>query len=94
MIKTWNDEDTRVLFERGKSRKIAQNIQKVALRKLVMIDQATSLDDIGSAPGNNLKQHKFQKHAGKWSIKVNDQWRIVFDWRDGNAYEVEITDYH
>jgi toxin HigB-1 len=94
MIKTWKDEEAKTLFERGKSRKIPQNILKVALRKLVMIDAAMSLDEIGIAPASNLKRHKHGPKVGLWSIRVNDQWRIVFDWKDGHAYEVEITDYH
>jgi proteic killer suppression protein len=94
MIKTWSDEETRQLFDRQKSRKIAQNIQKVALRKLHQLNAATQLNDLAEPPANNLKFHKVGANAGHWSIKINDQWRLVFDWKDGNAYEVAISDYH
>lgn len=68
-------------------------IAKVAGRKLDMIDAATVLDDLRAPPGNRLEALKGDR-AGQHSVRINDQWRIVFVWRDGAAHEVEIVDYH
>lgn len=94
MIKTWNDEAARELFARGKSKAIPQNILKVALRKLQNVDAATKITDLASNPGNRLNLHDRGKFAGKWCIRINNQWRLFFRWEDGNAYEVEIDDSH
>jgi toxin HigB-1 len=65
----------------------------MALRKLVMLDAAESLDDLRVPPGNRLEKLS-GKRAGQHSIRINDQWRICFEWRDGDAHQFEIVDYH
>ena len=64
-----------------------------ALRKLLALNAAPDLDDLGRIPGNRLEKLKGDR-AGRYSIRINDQWRICFFWRDGDAYEVEVVDYH
>ena len=68
-------------------------VQRVALRKLRMLDAAAELGDLRVPPGNRLEKLAGNR-AGQHSIRINDQWRICFRWRDGDAYEVEIADYH
>lgn len=75
------------------SRAYPANIQKRALDKLKMLNRAKSLDDLRNPPGNRLHALKDDR-AGQHSISINMQWRICFVWKDGNAYDVEITDYH
>jgi len=65
----------------------------MALRKLAMLDAAESLDDLRVPPGNRLEKLS-GKRTGQHSIRINDQWRICFEWRDGDAHQVEIVDYH
>jgi len=69
------------------------DIQQVALRKLRMINNALNLNDLRIPPANRLEKLSGDR-AGQWSVRINDQWRICFRWEDGNAYDVEITDYH
>jgi proteic killer suppression protein len=71
----------------------AGSIQQVALRKLRMINNAASINDLMIPPANHLKKLSGDR-SGLWSIRINDQWRICFRWEDNNAYEVEIIDYH
>jgi len=93
MIATFKDRDTRTLFERHSVRRFRQ-IERVALRKLVMLHAATELRDLRSPPGNRLEALKGDR-AGQYSIRINDQWRICFRWSDdGHAEDVEICDYH
>jgi len=70
-----------------------QSIERVARRKLLFLHTAKRLEDLKVPPGNQLEQLKGDR-AGTFSIRINDQWRICFAWRDGDAYEVEIVDYH
>ena len=70
-----------------------QSIERAALRKLAMLDSATELRDLAAPPGNRLESLRGDR-KGEYSIRINDQWRICFLWREGNAYSVEITDYH
>jgi len=93
MIRSFQDKETEKLFNREVSRKLPQNIQKVALRKLWVLDSADMLQDLSLPPGNYLEKLSGDR-AGQHSIRINDQWRICFKWRDGEAYDVEITDYH
>ena len=94
MIKTFADPETQAFWETGKSRRRPPaNLRRAALRKLLMIDSAGSLDDLRVPPGNRLEQLKGDR-KGQYSIRINDQLRVCFVWREGNAYEVEITDYH
>jgi len=81
------------LYETGKSKRFPSEIWNRATRKLEYIDLATSLDDLKVPPSNRL--HRLEKdRKGQFSISVNDQWRICFRFTDGDAYDVEITDYH
>lgn len=82
-----------MLFNRQRSRKLPSDLQRVALRKLLMLDAATILEDLRVPPANRLEKLK-RDRQGQWSIRINDQWRIGFAWHDGNAYDVEIVDYH
>ena len=93
MIKSFRDRDTERLFQRHPVRKLGAGVQRVALRKLRMLDAATVLDDLRLPPGNRLEKLKGDR-AGQHSIRINQQWRICFRWRSGDAYDVEIVDYH
>lgn len=93
MIRSFRDKDTARLFEREPVRRWGADVQRTALRKLRILDAATSLEDLKSPPGNRLEKLAGDR-AGQSSIRVNDQWRICFEWRGGDAYEVEIVDYH
>lgn len=75
------------------SRKFPSDIQRISMRKLTQIHAANSLEFLRVPPGNRLERLSGERE-GQWSIRVNDQWRICFAWRDGNAYDVEIVDYH
>jgi toxin HigB-1 len=93
MIKTFANKDTEQLFSRRPARKLPSDIQRVALRKLVQLHSAVELEFLKVPPGNRLEALK-GKRAGQYSIRINDQWRICFAWRNGDAYDVEIVDYH
>lgn len=93
MIKTFADKHTYDLFVTGKSKKFQPDILKRAIRRLENIDLATNLDDLKVPPGNRLHALKDDR-AGQYAISINDQWRICFAFIDGEAYDVEITDYH
>ena len=93
MIKTFRDEETEKVFHRQVSRKLPHDIQQVALRKLRMLDNAYSMADLRIPPANRLGKLA-GKRLGQYSIRINDQWRICFEWRNKTAYNVEITDYH
>lgn len=93
MIKTFADRFTKELYESGKSKRIAPDIAKRVARKLEYIDLASTLEDLHSPPGNRL--HALQgDRRGQHSISVNDQWRICFRFENGDAYDVEVCDYH
>jgi toxin HigB-1 len=93
MIRSFRSKETALIFIRKRSMKLPQDIQQVALRRLRMIDAASTLQDLAIPPGNRLEALKGERKEG-WSIRINDQWRICFVWRDEDAYEVEIIDYH
>jgi proteic killer suppression protein len=93
VIKTFNDGETEKIYHRQRSRKLPSNIQQVALRKLRMINNAVSINDLRVPPANRLEKLSGNR-AGQWSIRINDQWRVCFRWKDSDAYNVEITDYH
>lgn len=93
MIRSFRDKETQKVFEREGSRKLPENIQKTALIKLVILDAAESLQDLRLPPGNRLEKLSGDRE-GQHSIRINDQWRICFRWRDSEAHDVEITDYH
>ena len=92
MIASFRDRDTAALFDRRSVRRWRM-IERVALRKLVQIDAAIRLEDLRDPPGNRLEALHGDR-AEQYSIRVNDQWRICFHWKDGDAQDVEIVDYH
>jgi len=93
VIKTFADKRTRDLYLRGTAKRFPPDIARRAGRKLEYIDLATRLDDLKVPPGNRL--HALERERkGQHAISVNDQWRICFRFEDGDAYDVEITDYH
>ncbi len=93
MIKSFFGKEAERLFNRERSRKLPHTIQRVALRKLWMLDSATCLDDLRVPPSNHLEIMK-GKQKRLYSIRINKQWRICFKWEKGNAYNVNIVDYH
>jgi len=92
VIRSFRCPDTERLFGRDPVRRF-KSIERPALRKLDMLDAAPDLMSLSSLPGNRLEKLKGDRE-GQHSIRINDQWRICFEWRDGDAYAVEIVDYH
>jgi len=92
VIKSFGSKDTEQLYKREPVKRF-KNIARVALRKLRQLDAAKLLTDLASPPGNRLEALRGD-HRGQHSIRINDQWRICLVWRDGDAHDVEITDYH
>jgi toxin HigB-1 len=93
VIRGFRDRDTERVFERRVIRRWSVELQRTALRKLRMLDAAQTLDDLRVPPGNRLERLRGER-AGQHSIRINQQWRICFRWRSGDAYDVEIVDYH
>jgi len=93
VIHSFADRDTERLFRREPVRRFPGELQRTMLRKLGLVDAAENLEDLRVPPGNRLEKLKGRR-AGQHSIRINDQWRICFQWKDGNAYDVEIVDYH
>lgn len=94
MIINFKSQETKLIFDGFKSADYPQDIQKVALRKLLLIDAATSINDLRIPPGNRLEKLTGNR-KGQYSIRINDKWRICFVWtNENNADEVEIVDYH
>lgn len=93
MIKSFKDRDAERLFDRRPAKRLGGDVQRTALRKLRMLDAATTLDDLRVPPANRLEKLKGDR-AAQHSIRINRQWRVCFTWRLGNAYDVEIVDYH
>ena len=93
MIKSFADKETEKLFRRQLSKKLPQNIQRIGRMKLEILDSANVLQDLTVPPGNRLEKLSGYR-KGQHSIRINQQWRICFVWRNGNVYEVEIVDYH
>ena len=93
MIRSFRDRDTERLFHREPVRKWATALHRIGLRKLLMLDAATRLEDLRIPPANRLEKLRGRR-AGQHSIRINDQWRVCFRWSEGDAYDVEIVDYH
>jgi proteic killer suppression protein len=93
VIRSFRDRETERLFQRTRSRRLPPELQRIALRKLVVLDAAESLQDLRVPPGNRLESLKGER-TGQHSIRINDQWRICFFWRTGDCFDVEIVDYH
>jgi toxin HigB-1 len=93
MIVDFRDAETATIWDGRRSRRLPPDIQAVALRKLRLINNARALGDLRVPPGNRLEALG-KARRGQHSIRINDQWRICFVWRDGHAHQVEIVDYH
>ena len=93
MIRSFADKETKRVFQRLASKRLSIELQRIAYRKLTLIDAAESISDLRIPPGNRLEKLKGDRD-GQYSIRINNQWRICFDWKDNDAYNVEIADYH
>jgi toxin HigB-1 len=93
MIRSFADRDTERLFARTPARRWPTTLHRIMLRKLLMVDAAQALEDLRIPPRNRLEKLRGDR-AGQHSIRINDQWRVCFRWRDGGAHDVEIVDYH
>jgi toxin HigB-1 len=93
VIRGFKDADTKLLWETGKSRRVPANLRRSALKKLTILHWATHLSDLAVPPGNRLETLTGDR-KGQHSIRINDQYRLCFVWREGDAIEVEIVDYH
>jgi len=93
VIQSFRDKDTEKLFRRERSKAVPPDVQRVALRKLAQLDAATGLRDLKVPAGNRLEALSGDR-TSQFSIRINDQWRVCFVWKDGHAHEVEIVDYH
>ncbi len=93
MIKSFRSNETEKIWNGIVSKKLPKDIQQIARRKLRMLNNSKTLDDLRIPPGNKLEKLKGSREE-QYSIRINDQWRICFEFREGNCYNVEITDYH
>jgi proteic killer suppression protein len=93
MIRSFQDDDTRLVFERKQPRRLPADIVRRAHRKLLLLHHAHALDDLRAPPGNRLEKLVGDR-TGQHSIRINDQWRVCFRWDCADALEVQITDYH
>lgn len=93
MIASFRDVDTQLLWETGKSRRIPANLRITAWKKLAILNAALALNNLTVPPGNRLEALK-RDRKGQHSIRINDQYRVCFVWRDNHAHDVEIVDYH
>ncbi len=93
MIAAFHDSETEKVWRGEFSRRLPNQIQATARRKLRMLNNARALDDLRIPPANRLERLSGDRD-GQWSIRINDQWRVCFAWADGNAEQVEICDYH
>jgi proteic killer suppression protein len=93
VIRNFKDKEAEKIFERQRSRKLPSEIQQVALRKLRMLNRSQMLQELRVPPANRLERLSGDRE-GQYSIRINNQWRICFEWQDGDALNVEIVDYH
>jgi toxin HigB-1 len=93
VIRAFRSKETESVWRGERARKLPPDIQDVARRKLRMLNNAQNLQDLRVPPNNRLEALRGDR-KGQYSIRVNDQWRLCFEWRAGDAYEVEIVDYH
>ncbi|MDZ4785391.1 MAG: type II toxin-antitoxin system RelE/ParE family toxin [bacterium] len=92
MIQSFRCKDTEKIFNLERSKKFPSDIHQVALRKLRMINRSITLADLRIPPANRLEKLRGNR-SGHWSIRINNQWRTCFDWKDGHSFNVEIVDY-
>jgi len=93
MIRSFKSEETQKIFQRQRSRWFEQGMQEIAYRKLRMLHNAYTLNDLRVPPANRLEKLKGDR-IGQHSIRINDRYRLCFKWQDGDAFDVEIVDYH
>ena len=93
MIESFRDRETEKVFLRQRSRRFSGALARSALKKLLLLDAADSIQDLQSPPGNRLEMLKGTR-SGQYSIRINEQWRVCFEWKAGQATNVEIVDYH
>ncbi len=93
MIRSFSDSEAEKIYSLQRSRKLPQDIQQIALRKLRMLNNARTLQDLRIPPANRLEKLSGDR-SGQYSIRINDQWRICFEWQEQDAYKVQIVDYH
>jgi len=93
MIRSFGDRETEKVWSGDLSRRLPGNIQGKALVKLRLLNRARTLNDLAVPPGNRLEALRGDR-KGQWSVRINGQWRICFRWSEGDAYDVEIVDYH
>jgi proteic killer suppression protein len=93
VIVSFKDKETEKVWNSKHSKVLPTELQRVARRKLIMIHSSINLNDLRVPPGNRLHQLSGDR-KGQYSVSINDQWRICFKWLDGNAIDIEITDYH
>lgn len=93
MIASFRDKETEGLWQSGKSRRLPADLHRRAFKKLAILNAAVRLENLSVPPGNQLESLSGDR-SGQHSIRVNDQYRVCFAWRDGNAFDVEIADYH
>jgi toxin HigB-1 len=93
MIASFRDKATEGLWQTGTSRRLPADLVRRAFKKLAILNAAVALENLKVPPGNQLEALRGER-TGQWSIRINDQYRVCFVWRDGNTYDVEIVDYH
>jgi toxin HigB-1 len=93
MIASFRDKETERLWQSGKNRRLPADLQRRAFKKLAILNAVMVLDNLKVPPGNQFEALRGNR-AGQHSIRINDQYRVCFPWRGGNAFEVEIADYH
>jgi proteic killer suppression protein len=93
MIKSFSSKETKKIWEGQFSKKLPSDIQRIARRKLRMLNNSRTINDLTIPPANNLEELKGNR-KGQYSIRINDQWRICFIWKNGDSYDIEIVDYH
>lgn len=93
MIKSFKNKETEQVFNREMSKRYSPDIQRIAFRKLRMLNRSLNLHDLKVPPVNHLEALKGDR-KGQYSIRINDKWRICFNWKETDAFEIEIVDYH
>ncbi|XTI71628.1 type II toxin-antitoxin system RelE/ParE family toxin [Acidithiobacillus sp. AC3] len=93
MIRSFADKKTAAVFANFRVRMFGPDLLRIAQRKLAQLHRVTSVEELRTPPGNRLEKLSGDRE-GQWSIRINDQWRVCFTWRNGNAWEVKIVDYH
>lgn len=93
MIQTFADRDTERFYSAGESRRLPADIRKRAAMRLLQLNAATRIEDLRLPPSNRLEQLRGDR-SGQWSMRINDQWRVCFRFKNGDAFDVEIVDYH